>query len=102
MQLMDHLSTTTISIAHIQKWTNPDPTLSKVKAFVLQGFPSDKLEVEFTPDQSRAWKLSVINGCILWEARVVVLLQGREAVLKELYDTHPGCSKMKALTRFYI
>ena len=49
MQLMDHLSTTTISSAHILKWTNRDSTLSKVKAFVLQGFPSDKLEVEFTP-----------------------------------------------------
>ena len=35
MQLMDHLSTTTISNADIQKWTNRDPTLSKVKAFVL-------------------------------------------------------------------
>ena len=62
MQLMDHLFTTTISSAHIQKWTNRDPTLSKVKAFVLQGFPSDKLEVEFTPYQSRARELSVING----------------------------------------
>ena len=49
MQLMDHLSTTTFRSAHIQKWTSRDPTLSKVKAFVLQGFPSDKLEVEFTP-----------------------------------------------------
>ncbi len=65
MQLMGHLSSTTISSAHIQKWTNLDPTLSKVKAFVLQGFPSDKLEVEFTPYQSSARELSVINGCIL-------------------------------------
>ena len=102
MQLMVHLSTTTISSAHIQKWTNRDPTLSKVKAFVLQGFPSDKLEVEFTPYQSKAWELSVINGCILWGARVVIPPQGREAVLKELHDTHPGCSKMKALARCYI
>ena len=102
MQLMDHLSTTTISSPHLQKWTNRDPTLSKVKAFVLQGFPSDKLEVDFTPYQSRARELSVINGCILWGARVVVPPQGREAVLKELHDTHPGCSKMKALARCYI
>ncbi len=99
MQLMDHLSTTTISGAHIKKWTNRDPTLSKVKAFVLQVFPSDKLEVEFTHFQSRARELRVINGCILWGARVVVPPQGREAVLKELHDTHPGCSKIKALAR---
>ena len=79
-----------------------DPTLLKEKAFVLQGFPSDKLEVEFTPYQSRAQELSVINGCILWGARVVVPPQGREAVLKELHYTHPGCCKMKALARCYI
>ncbi len=102
MQLMDHLSTTTISSAHIQKWSDRDPTLSNVKAFVSQGFPSNKLEVEFTPYQSRARELSVINGCILRGARVVVPPQGREAVLKELHDTHPGCSKMKAIARYYI
>ena len=101
MQLMDHLSTTNISNAHIQKWSSRDPTLSKVKAFVFQGFPY-KLEVKFTPYQSRARELSVINGCILRGARVVVPPQGIEAVLKELHDMHPGCSKMKALARCYI
>ena len=89
MELMDHLSTTTISSAHIQKWTNRDSTLSKVKAFVLQVFPSDKLEMEFTPYQTRTRELSVIKGCILWGARVIAPPQGQEAVLKELHDTHP-------------
>ena len=38
---------------------------------------------------------------VLWGSRVV-LPQGRAAVLGELHETHPGCSKMKALARSYI
>ena len=33
---------------------------------------------------------------------VVVPPQGQQAVLKELHDTHPGCSKMKSLARSYV
>ena len=36
------------------------------------------------------------------KSRVVVPPQGQAAVLEELHETHPGCSKMKALTRSYI
>ena len=101
VHIIDHLSTTTCSSASIQKWTERDPVLSEVKRFVLQGFPS-QLDSKFTPFKSRSKELSVTNGCILWGARVVVPPQGRSSVLKELHDTHPGCSKMKSLARSYI
>ena len=51
---------------------------------------------------SRKMELSVLDGCVLWGSQVVVPPQGREAVLQELHDTHPGTSKMKALARGYI
>ncbi len=43
-------------------------------------------------------------GCLLWGARIIRIVspQGRQAVLEELHDTHPGCSRMKALAQCYI
>ena len=102
IRVMDHLSTIAISCPHNQRWTSKDPTLSQVRQFVLQGFPATKLDEQFNPYQSRAWGLSVIDGCLLWGARMVVPPQGRLAVLNELHSTHPGCRKMKSLARCYI
>ena len=39
-----------------------------------------------------------LNGCILWEARVVILTQGQKSVLDELHETHLDASKIKAIT----
>lgn len=39
------------------------------------------------------------GGCVLWGARVVVLKKRRNIVLKQLYHTHPGISRMKGLAR---
>ena len=33
---------------------------------------------------------------------IVVPPQGREAVLRELHEGHPGISRMKALSRMYV
>ena len=46
--------------------------------------------------------MSLLNGCVLWGARVIAPPQGRQAVLEELHDTHPRVSKMKALARSYV
>ena len=47
-------------------------------------------------------ELSLLEGCILWGARVVIPPQGRKLVLEELHETHTGVSKMKALARSYV
>ncbi len=42
------------------------------------------------------------DGCILWGSRVVVPQQGRETVLEELHEGHPGIARMKALARSFV
>ena len=68
----------------------------------MTGWPDNKLGDSFTPYSSRKNELSVLNGCILWASRVVVPPPGRQLILDELHDTHPGISKMKALARAYV
>ena len=72
-----------------------------MKGFVLD-FPSDKLDGNFSPYQSRARELIVGDGFIQWGAWGVVPLQDRQAVWNELHDIRPCCSKMKALAGCYI
>ena len=65
----------------------------------MVGWPDTQLEEEFKPYRTRWKELSTQDGCILWGSRVVIPPQGRKAVLEELHETHPGCSKMKALAQ---
>ena len=100
--LLQHLSSTTINAASIRRWTDTLPVLSKIRQFILQGWPTTQLDEEFQPYSKRKAELSVLDGCILWGTRVVVPPQGRQSVLQELHDTHFGASKIKSLARAYI
>ena len=102
VHLVNHLSSTTITAAHIRRWTDTDPVLSKVHNYLQQGWPYSELEKEFKPFKSRRNELSIMDGCILWGARVVVPPPGHKAVLEELHETHLGANKMKVLARGYI
>ena len=57
---------------------------------------------ELQPYFNRRQELSVLAGCVVWGSRVVVPPQGREALLTQLHDTHPGIVKMKSLARSYF
>ena len=47
-------------------------------------------------------ELSVQDGCLLWGCRVVIPTVGREKVLDELHEGHPGVVKMKSLARSMV
>ena len=100
--LINHLSHTTVSATNIKDWTSKDTTLSQVRRYVQLGWPDCKLGEDFKPYLTRKTELSVLNGCILWGTRVVVPPQGRNLVLRELHETHPGANRMKSLARSYI
>ena len=102
VHLVNHLSTTTASSANVKAWTDKDELLSKIKRFLLLGWPSNSLGDEFKAYTTRKDELSLLDGCILWGSRVIIPPQGRRRVLAELHDTHPGASKMKSLVRSYV
>ena len=63
--------------------------------------PDAEVDEALRPYKFQWNELSVLDGCILWGSRVIVPPPGRRRILGELHDTHPGCSKMKALARSY-
>ena len=59
-------------------------------------------EDKLKPFWRRKVELSCQDGCILWGNRVVVPKAGREEVLRELHDAHPGETRMKRLARMFV
>ena len=95
-------SSTSIGSVNIKEWTAKDPVLSCVHRFTMTGWPNRSLGKEYQPYATRKDELSVLDGCVLWASRVIVPPPGRQAVLNELHETHPGVNKMKSLARSFI
>ena len=92
---------TPITAARIAQWTARDPLLSTVANYVRQGWPSNTAE-EFAVFPRRRDELSLQQGCILWGSRVIIPAPGRECLLEELHECHPGIVRMKAVARSYL
>ena len=92
---------TLITADKIANWTAKDPVLSHVRQFVEQGWPF-QVPIDFDAYGRRKHELSVQHGVLFWGARVVIPQKGRDTLLDELLDTHPGIVKMKAVARSYL
>ena len=100
--LARHLRDSPVTAGDIRNWTAKDRVLAQVSQFVLQGWPSTKCGADLEVYTAKQSQLSMYEGCILWGSRVVIPPQGRDAVLQELHEGHPGMSKMKSLARMYV
>ncbi len=85
----------------VKRETQVDPVFSKVYSYVISGWPSvvDPTLVLF---KNKRDELTTKQGCVLWGTRVVVPPSLQERVLRELRETHPGFSRMKAPSRSYV
>ena len=81
----------------ISEWTRKDPVVANVHEYILRGWPAEESNPELAAYRVRKNQLSVQDGCVPWGARVVIPLQGRDQVMKELHIAHPGISRMKVL-----
>ena len=99
--LLEHLAEYPVTAGHIRSWTQKDPVLAHVLQFVHQGWPG-KVDQDLSQFFAKKEELSVHEGCILWGTRVVVPPQGRELIMQELHEGHPGICRMKSLARMFV
>ena len=90
-----------VTADQIQKWTSRNPTLSKVRLLLSSGWKKTD-QPDLAPYQQRQTELSLHDGSTLWGSRVVVPPPGRERILDELHEGHPGISRMKSLARSFV
>ena len=91
-----------VSCEELRKATDKDEVLSKVKYFVLNGWPDEAISAEFQPYYRKRNELTVECGCVLWGIRVVVPESVQQYVLQELHGAHPGMVRMKSLARSHV
>ncbi len=82
---MEHLTASRFPAQQIKTLTDRDPVLSRVKKFVLQGWPpqSSELSEDLLPYTRRKTELSVQDGCLLWGSRVIVPPSVRDKVMED-------------------
>ena len=99
--LMDALKFSPVNANQIKLWTDRDPLLAKVRHLVLHGW-QEMDDPMMQPYQQRQNELSTHDGCILWGNRVIIPTAGRQRVIDELHEGHPGVSRMKSLARGFV
>ena len=100
--LLDTLQNSPITVSTVQKWTDRDPILSRVRDIVLKGWVGDTTDPELQPYNQKQLELSVQDGLVLWGSRVVVPSAGRESMLELLHEGHSEMCRMKQLARSYV
>ena len=103
VHLMEYLDTTPTTCTQIRRWTDHDPVMSRVREWILTGWPEKGVvDSHYLPFERRKTELSTENGCILWGNRVVIPLKGRKAILNMLHEGHTGIVRMKSFARHYV
>ncbi len=85
---MEHINASTVDAPKLELWTDRDPVLSKVKQFVLNGWPSNVQGRDLQPYFTLKDELSVQAGFVMWGARVIIPPQGRDEVMNILHGSH--------------
>lgn len=97
-----------VNAREVKHWTDKDPLLSHVRHCIMTGTFNEPVGgkedvcTEFKAYEKRKDELSVQDGCVLWGARIVIPPQGRQKIISELHESHPGISVMKAISRGYV
>ena len=93
-----------IRAKEIREATRIDPILSQVLKYTLEGWPAhlSQSQSELKPYLSQKEHLSVEQGCVLFDYRVIVPTTFQDRLLNELHSDHPGMCRMKALARCYV
>ena len=90
-----------VTSQEIRITTQRDPLLSKVKLYMLKGWPEEVSE-SLQTYHAKVAELTVEDGCLLWGGRVIIPQSLKKDVLSELHKEHLGISKMKSLARSHV
>ena len=88
----------------VQSESSKDKQMCVLAQQVTAGFPSEKrdLPIEITQYWDCRHALTVVNGVVLCNDRIVVPVSLRERVLENLHSTHQGVSSMTSRALYTV
>ena len=86
----------------MQKATQEDRVLKQVTEYLSRNSWPDNISDELKAYYTRRDELSLHDGVIMWNLRVLIPYQHREKVLAELHNGHHGVVRMKGLSRIHV
>uniref|UniRef100_A0A914HA85 RNA-directed DNA polymerase n=1 Tax=Globodera rostochiensis TaxID=31243 RepID=A0A914HA85_GLORO len=92
----DQLPITAKEIAEV---TAEDEILSEILRLSRSGWPKKVNDPEFAPYFPKRDEIIGIEGCLMYQQRIIVPSLLRARALKTLHMSHPGIVRMKALAR---
>ena len=87
------LSESLLDAKLVARETRKYPVLSKVRSYILDGWP-ERMEIE---EMKAFWSRQKELDCVIWGNRVVIPSKLREWVLQTLHSTHVGIVGMKSI-----
>ncbi len=105
INLLVEVESRPVDAQELKVLTDKDPLLSKVRSYILRGWPDKhNTKGELSSYSSKQQELSLEDGVVLWGSRVVIPQDSklRQRLMQELHATHPGIVKMKMLARSYF
>ncbi|XP_037041779.1 uncharacterized protein K02A2.6-like [Bradysia coprophila] len=100
--LVDAIRMLPVTAEMVQKCSQEDVVLSNVMKYLQTSWPTHIENEEEKILYNRRESLAEINGCLLFNDRVIVPSLLRTKVLNHLHVAHPGIVRMKALARSYV
>lgn len=93
-----------LSFKKLKTATSSDPTLQLVTRYINTSWPHSKLisDSKLKAFHSRRDSLSVVNGCIMMEDRVVVPEVLSQRILRQIHRGHQGMERMKSIARSIV
>lgn len=82
--------------------TASDEVMSKIKYWILHGWPDRVEDERLKIYWVKRKELSMTNDCIIWGSRVVIPPSMRQHMLDGLHETHDGVVVSKAIARSYF
>ena len=99
---ISQIETLPMTHAIIKRETKRDKILSDVYQKVQNGWQPVGKERLYTPFYSSRNALTIHQGCLLWETKVIIHSKLRTQVLDQLHSSYPGVVRMKWLARSYV
>ena len=87
-----------VTCDNVREQTTSDPTMRQLHDTILMGFPEDSRSM---PELTRIYPqyrsdLSIVEGVILYQDRIVIPPSLRDQVLETLHAAHQGVTSMNA------